>query len=786
MLKTLKHLKPKKIIIKILEIIKFLMAEFFALTSMQKLFVGVCFACLYMIAMPVYVEAQFTAIVGLVVLLMALVVYETRRVNPSPVTRIFIISVASFITLRYFYWRVFNTLPSFSYEPISFVFALGLLVAEMYGFAIYLLGAFVNIRPLKREPAPLPSDVSQWPTVSILVPSYNEDLSILEATLMAATQLNYPKHLYTVYLCDDGGTEQRRNHANPETRAGAHQRFKEFNELCQQLGCEYRTRAKNEHAKAGNLNSALAAIDSDLILILDADHVPTNDILMNTVGLFLQDPKLFLVQTPHNFLNPDPIERNLGTFGHMPGENEMFYGVIQYGLDFWGASFFCGSAAVLRREYLMQIGGISGKTITEDAETAMDLHAMGYHSAYIGTPMVAGLQPETFSGFVVQRRRWAQGMIQIFLLKNPWTRPNMNIKQRLAYTSSSGFWFFPFARMAFFCAPIIYFILGLNIYHATIPEMIAYAIPHLFAAWWLSNYLFGKVRWPFISELYETMQAVFSLPAIVKVFMNPTAPEFQVTPKGEHLEEDFISQLAMPFYLILIMNMIALGAGAVRWFAQPLDRDVILMVGLWATFDFVLLVGALGVLFERRQMRATPRMTLPLGLPVRINHIGLPDLVFGEMTDISQTGASVNLSFKQYASLEKGLHFDIKVKPLDSPNYYRIPVEVMNIRNVKRGHQYHHVTLGLKFAAETIEEKRAIVFALYGSSRQLKAYLEKRHQRQAITKGFGYLVKIAFKRGLSHLVFLVKKGIIKAYIVSLLVALRSWLLSRCSSLVKAK
>ena len=70
------------------------------------------------------------------------------------------------------------------------------------------------------------------------------------------------------------------------------------------------------------------------------------------MGYFGENPKLFLVQTPHFFINPDPLERNLKTFDKMPSENEMFYGIIQRGLDKWDASFFCGSAAVLRREAL--------------------------------------------------------------------------------------------------------------------------------------------------------------------------------------------------------------------------------------------------------------------------------------------------------------------------------------------------------------------------------------------------------------------------------------------------
>jgi cellulose synthase (UDP-forming) len=751
---------------------KALVVRLSLIAPIQWLWMAAAVIFLWAMSIPIHYRTEQLLGVGLLGLLVFLVTREVKKESPNLIIRIVIIFTASFITLRYFYWRVFNTLPDIAYEPISFFFAFLLLLAESYGFLIYLLGAFVNIRPLKRKPVILPKDTDLWPTVDILVPSYNEDIDILEVTLMAATQLNYPRHRFNVYMCDDGGTEQRRNHSNPEIRASAHKRFHDFQALCADLGVHYRTRAKNEHAKAGNLNSVLQTLTADLVLILDADHVPTDDILMNTVGLFLEDPKLFLVQTPHNFLNPDPIERNLGTFGHMPGENEMFYGVIQYGLDFWGASFFCGSAAVLRRKYLMEIGGISGKTITEDAETAMDLHAMGYHSAYIGTPMVAGLQPETFSGFVVQRVRWAQGMIQIFLLKNPWLRPNMSVTQRLAYTSSSGFWFFPFARMAFFCAPILYFVFGLNIYHATIPEMIAYAIPHLFASWWLSNYLFGKVRWPFISELYETMQAVFSFPAIIEVFMNPTSPEFKVTPKGEHLEDDFISQLAMPFYILITLNVVSLMAGAFRWVYQPIDQDVIIMVGMWTLFDLVLLVGAIGVLFERKQRRASPRLTLPVSLPVKIDSAILPPLIFGEMLDISQSGAAIELTFSHFAAVEVGMRFVLRARELTHSVYHDIPVEIASVQKVRHGSQYYHVRLGVRFKATTQAQRRGIVAILYGSSQQLQAYLEQRHKRQPISGSFLYLVRITFRRGLEHIIFLFRSGLLKAALFSLFAKLR--------------
>ena len=159
-----------------------------------------------------------------------------------------------------------------------------------------------------------------------------------------------------IYLLDDGGTEQKRTQSDPEARQEALSRNRELKYFCQNHGIQYLTRDKNKNAKAGNINSALPKTQGDLILILDADHVPSKNFLQNTVGPFLKDPKLFLVQTPHFFYNLDPVEKNLRTFNHIPGENEMFYRGVQPGLDFWNSSMFCGSAALLKRQYLEKVG----------------------------------------------------------------------------------------------------------------------------------------------------------------------------------------------------------------------------------------------------------------------------------------------------------------------------------------------------------------------------------------------------------------------------------------------
>ncbi|WP_163283990.1 glycosyltransferase, partial [Enterobacter hormaechei] len=90
------------------------------------------------------------------------------------------------------------------------------------------------------------------------VPSYNEDAAILAMTLAAARQMNYPPEKLTVWLLDDGGTDQKCADSDPEKARAAQARRVELQALCADLGVRYLTRPRNLHAKAGNLNNGLA------------------------------------------------------------------------------------------------------------------------------------------------------------------------------------------------------------------------------------------------------------------------------------------------------------------------------------------------------------------------------------------------------------------------------------------------------------------------------------------------------------------------------------------------
>lgn len=653
--------------------------------------------------------------------------------------RVFMFLLTVFTSMRYMLWRAAETLPSG--DPTAFIFGLILFGAEVYGFMILLLSTFLSVEVFDRKPEAAPVAPEKTPSVDILIPSYNEDEDLLEVTVRAALAVNYPAERLNVYLLDDGGTVAKRTQSDPAKAAEAQQRFENLQELCKRTGATYLTREKNEHAKAGNVNSALKTTNGELVLILDADHVPTSDILTRTVGYFVKDPKLFLVQTPHFFLNPDPLERNLDTFDDMPSENEMFYNVIQKGLDGFNASFFCGSAALLRRSCLMEIGGIQGDTITEDAETALELHARGYRSAYVARPMVAGLSPETFSGFIVQRMRWAQGMVQIFLLKNPARKKGLTLSQRIGYMNSCFFWFFPLARMAFILAPLVYLIFGMQIFTVGVGSFLAYGAPHVVGAVLLSSTLYGRRRWVLVSELYEVIQAVHCTGAIFQVFRNPRAPTFAVTPKGESLDNNFISPLATPFYWLIGVVLLGEILGIARMIMDPEQAGYIAVALVWNTLHLLLLIGALGALYERSQRRIFPRIDREAKIQLKHNDGTLPV----RMTDVSVTGMGVRLPHDLANELEIGETVHADARDMGAANAFALEMRIQSI--VPREAD---TFIGLQFALSSPEQWRAVVDLVYSRSQAWGAFQDRRTRTNGMAAKIGFLMRRSIKNGVEH------------------------------------
>ena len=631
-----------------------------------------------------------------IIFLMSKVKYFHRQ----PWRSLFIV-LALFVSCRYMAWRIFDTLVYTSF--FDFIGTAMLFLAEVYGFTLFLLDMFVNFSPMSSEIIPLSKEESSYPSVDIFIPTYDESESIVRMTVTAATQIQYPKEKLRIYILDDGGTHAKRR--SKETGHKAWRRHYSLRRLAKDLGVQYITRDTNQKAKAGNINHALQHSSGDLILILDCDQIPTRDILMNTVGQFVADPKMFLVQTPHFFINETPVNNVITGISNRPDESEMFYRKIQPAMNFWNSAFFCGSAALLRRKYVMEVGGIAIKTITEDCETSLILHAHGYNSSYINKPMVCGLSPETPSDYLTQHSRWAKGMLQILMHYNPLFMRGLSLPQRLAYFSSSYSWLFGFARYIFFLAPSAFLILGLNVYSANWQEMVDFTLPYALSILVVISYFFAGSRQLFFSEIYETVKGFRMIRELMPVLLNPWKQKFLVTPKGLTLEKEQLSWDAFPLFILVTINLVSIGIAAVRWHYEPIWHDNIIITAVWCCINIWLGLMSLGAFWEKRQIRAYYR--IGGGGTVNVQREAQLTPLQANLVDVSASGIGFTLP------LDTDLKVGERVSLTSCDSYGNSYVFQAKIVRLQK--ESDHYFCGTQFGPEQIASPEAIAF-VYGDS----------------------------------------------------------------------
>ncbi|MDV3469627.1 UDP-forming cellulose synthase catalytic subunit [Stenotrophomonas sp. C3(2023)] len=677
---------------------------------MPVLVAGMVFLTAFVITVPLDVTQQllFSAAVFAIALCL--------RNRPGRLIPLILMGLSLVMSTRYMYWRLTETL-GFG-NILDLVLGSGLVMAEIYAYVVLVLGYFQVAWPLNRDPVPLPEDRSTWPTVDVFIPTYNEPLSVVRTTVLAATVLDWPADKLRVHLLDDGRRE-------------------EFRQFCAEVGVNYVTRTNNSHAKAGNINAALKKTEGEFVAVFDCDHVPTRSFLQMSMGGFLRDAKLAVVQTPHYFFSADPFERNLDTFGRVPNEGELFYGLLQDGNDQWNATFFCGSCTVIRRAPLEAIGGVAVETVTEDAHTAIRLHKAGWRSAYIPIPQAAGLATESLSAHVGQRIRWARGMAQILRVDNPMLAKGLSLAQRLCYTNAMLHFFYGLPRIIFLTAPLAYLFFGAHVIHASALMILAYALPHILQANLTNIRVQGKHRHLLWNEVYETCLAWYILRPTMVAVINPKLGKFNVTAKGGLVEQSYFdAQIARPYLLLLLLNLAGVITGIVRLVMADTSGEtntIWLNLG-WTLYNMIMLGAVIATSSEQRQIRRSHRV--PLSMPA---HLHLPDgrALACRTVNFSTGGMAVQL--EQAEPLQPGTEVQIELR--NRGRSERLPAVIRHDRDGQG--------ISLQFQKLDLEQERWLVTSTFARA-DIWVQLWGRHDRDTLLRSFADVSR-ASARGFARL-----------------------------------
>jgi cellulose synthase/poly-beta-1,6-N-acetylglucosamine synthase-like glycosyltransferase len=342
-------------------------------------------------------------------------------------------------------WWYFYSIPFYMIELVTWTLDL------CFVYSLY----YQVDRPGRSITLMLPED--ELPKTDVFICRHSEPVEVLEATTVAALNMDYPGDKLSVYVLDDGKSE--------EVRAMCKRISYQLRYMDRRANLFYVGRTKKKgvphHAKAGNINNCLlmhSSEDAEYILVLDCDMIVHPTFLHRTLGHFYvpsesggwrQKEFVGLLQTPQDFWNVDSEDP-------MVHCARFFYGPMLQGRDGAGACPCCGTGVIFPRSTLISVGGQSYGSITEDCNTSMQLLSCGFANMFLNERLVYGMAPEDLPGVFKQRARWAMGALQILYRDNPLRKRGLTASQSFLFFEIGAHHYLAIGTAMATLVPLIY------------------------------------------------------------------------------------------------------------------------------------------------------------------------------------------------------------------------------------------------------------------------------------------------------------------------------------------
>lgn len=618
---------------------------------------------------------------------------------PTTFTRKFLIVLAFTVCIFYLAFRAIWTMNLSG--PYAITASVLLYVAEIFGiFNLFLF--FLQVWDVSEPPA---QPVLEGRTVDVLVPTYNEDVSLLRATLEACVRMDYP---HKTYVLDDG---QR-----PEVEA-----------LARELGINYIKRLDNRHFKAGNLNNAFERTDGEFVVILDADHVPEPHFITRLIGYF-RDDRLGYVQTPHAFYNFDSFQAKLDHKNRKYWEEgHLFYYVIQPGRNHWNCPIFAGSAAMFRRTALRDVGMIATETITEDLHTGLRINARGWRSLAITERLVAGQAAPDITTFHAQRLRWGTGNLSIMKYDNPIFASGLSMVQRLCYVGSMLHWASGLFKLIIYITPIAMLFSGVPPVREFTVELLVITLTYLIVSLTTMKIVSNGYGSIINSELFAMVNFWTQIKSTFRAIFGWGSRTFGVTLKGgaavKARQQKSVWPFIRPQTYLIILSVLALFWGWSRpilgisddWF-KPVIPTIWVLIHFWLAYKVT----------QRAFWPADRRLTtrhvvhVPVEYEAATGSSAAPR--YGVTVDLNDTG----MAFVAYEKFNAGEILRVTIR--GAGEVIKCKGEIRTVTELTRGTQAEGVRYGVQFLNLTSPQIDALnrLCLHYGVPRMYSEYEKNR------------------------------------------------------------
>jgi len=259
-----------------------------------------------------------------------------------------------------------------------------------YFFMLTLLTLSQNRKEFHVAPSGAPKEL---PSISILVPAYNEERCIAE-TIESCMKINYPREKLEIIVVNDGSKD----------RTG---------EICKKFEAQgkivYLENNPNK-GKSTSLNIGFAKARTEYVATIDADTIVEPDIIHKSLPYF-DSPKVAAVTVAIRVREVSNLLQKVVAIEYELGNG--FYNKI---LSYLNCLFVTpGQFSIYRRKVVLELGGFDKNNIVEDTEIAYRMHKSGYRIACCTTAQAHTLVPATPKDLYYQRKRWYTGTMQTII-----------------------------------------------------------------------------------------------------------------------------------------------------------------------------------------------------------------------------------------------------------------------------------------------------------------------------------------------------------------------------------
>ncbi|WP_440068770.1 cellulose synthase family protein [Tenacibaculum discolor] len=299
------------------------------------------------------------------------------------------------------------------------VYTISLVLILLY--AIAQLNLLINYLKAQKRKENIPtldlSDINKVPYVTIQLPVYNE-LYVMERLLSNIAKLDYPHERLEIQVLDDSTDE------SVDSTAA---QIKELQKTG--LDIQHIRRENRQGFKAGALKEGLKTAKGEFIAIFDADFLPKENWLLETVPYF-KDPEIGVVQTRWGHIN-----RNYSTLTKIQAfALDAHFTLEQVGRNSQGHFInFNGTAGIWRKECIYDAGNWEGDTLTEDLDLSYRAQLKNWKFKYLENVVTPAELPVVISAARSQQFRWNKGGAENFqkMLKRIITSSNIPFKTKL-------------------------------------------------------------------------------------------------------------------------------------------------------------------------------------------------------------------------------------------------------------------------------------------------------------------------------------------------------------------